>query len=216
MAFTATWLTEWPAYDARFRAAIGLEEHERVAGFIHIGHAPPMEDRPRPPLDSIVTQISGLRARPMFYEAGQRDKAKLPHDPFKAIVAPRPIGWISTRALDGRVNLAPYSFFNGFGSAPPIVGFSSDGGGKDSAAFAGRAASSSPISRLFALRDAMNATSAPLPRGESEFIPAGLTMAECRLVDGAARRRKPGLARMQGGPGRRTFTIATAAKRATC
>jgi nitroreductase len=56
-AFTATWLTEWPAYDARFRAAIGLAEHERVAGFIHIGHAPPMEDRPRPPLDSIVTRF---------------------------------------------------------------------------------------------------------------------------------------------------------------
>jgi flavin reductase (DIM6/NTAB) family NADH-FMN oxidoreductase RutF len=59
----------------------------------------------------------------MFYETGKRDKAKLPHDPFKAIVAPRPIGWISTRARDGRVNLAPHSFFNGFGSAPPIVGF---------------------------------------------------------------------------------------------
>ncbi len=57
----------------------------------------------------------------MFYETPHRDKARLPHDPFKAIVAPRPIGWISTRALDGRINLAPYSFFNGFCSAPPIV-----------------------------------------------------------------------------------------------
>ena len=54
----------------------------------------------------------------MFYEPGRRDKAKLPHDPFKAIVAPRPIGWISTRALDGRINLAPYSFFNGFAGRP--------------------------------------------------------------------------------------------------
>ena len=63
----------------------------------------------------------------MFYETSDRDKDKLPRDPFKAIVAPRPIGWISTRALDGRVNLAPYSFFNGFCSAPPIVGFSSEG-----------------------------------------------------------------------------------------
>ena len=63
----------------------------------------------------------------MFYETARRDRAKLPHDPFKAIVAPRPIGWISTRAPDGRLNLAPYSFFNGFCSSPPIVGFSSEG-----------------------------------------------------------------------------------------
>ena len=84
----------------------------------------------------------------MFYEAGQRDKTKLPHDPFKAIVAPRPIGWNSTRALDGRVNLAPYSFFNGFGSAPPIVGFSSDGGGEGTRRPSpAKAASSSPIWR---------------------------------------------------------------------
>ena len=58
----------------------------------------------------------------MFYASADRDRTKLTRDPFKAIVAPRPIGWISTRALDGRVNLAPYSFFNGFCSAPPIVG----------------------------------------------------------------------------------------------
>ena len=63
----------------------------------------------------------------MFYETGRRDKSLLPHDPFKAIVAPRPIGWISTRSLDGRINLAPYSFFNAFPRSPPIVGFSSEG-----------------------------------------------------------------------------------------
>jgi nitroreductase len=55
LGFSATLLTEWPAYDARFRAAIGLAEHERIAGFIHIGRAPAMEDRPRPPLADIVT-----------------------------------------------------------------------------------------------------------------------------------------------------------------
>ena len=72
----------------------------------------------------------------MFYETRARDKTLLPHDPFKAIIAPRPIGWISTRAKDGRVNLAPYSFFNAFASIEaPIVGFSSEGL-KDSAAFA--------------------------------------------------------------------------------
>jgi nitroreductase len=55
LGFSATWLTEWPAYDARFRAAIGLAEHEKIAGFIHIGRAAGAEDRPRPPLSEIVT-----------------------------------------------------------------------------------------------------------------------------------------------------------------
>ena len=115
-----------------------------------------------------------------------RDRASatrrlLPHDPFKAIVAPRPIGWISTRALDGRINLAPYSFFNAFASSPPIVGFSSEGY-KDSAAFA---RDSGEFVANLASRDlmqAMSQTSAPLPRGDNEFEHAGLTMAPCRLV----------------------------------
>jgi flavin reductase (DIM6/NTAB) family NADH-FMN oxidoreductase RutF len=50
----------------------------------------------------------------------------LPHDPFKAIVAPRVIGWISTRAANGQVNLAPYSFFGAFATFPPIIGFCSE------------------------------------------------------------------------------------------
>ena len=52
---------------------------------------------------------------------------RLPHDPFNAIVAPRPIGWIGTLGVDGRRNLAPYSFFNAFNYRPPIVGFASIG-----------------------------------------------------------------------------------------
>ena len=117
----------------------------------------------------------------MFYETAGRDKALLPRDPFKAIVAPRPIGWISTRAPDGRVNLAPYSFFNAFNSVPPIVGFSSEGC-KDSASFA---RDSGEFVANLASRDLMQAisvTSAALPRGDSEFVHAGLTMASCRLV----------------------------------
>ena len=51
----------------------------------------------------------------------------LPHDPFNAIVGPRPIGWISSHDLQGRLNLAPYSFFNAFNYIPPIIGFSSVG-----------------------------------------------------------------------------------------
>ena len=55
LGFSAAWLTEWPAYHARFRAAIGLAEHEKIAGFIYIGKAVAVEDRPRPPLTEIVT-----------------------------------------------------------------------------------------------------------------------------------------------------------------
>jgi flavin reductase (DIM6/NTAB) family NADH-FMN oxidoreductase RutF len=117
----------------------------------------------------------------MFYETGKRDRTKLPHDPFKAIVAPRPIGWISTRALDGRINLAPYSFFNGFCSAPPIVGFSSEGW-KDSASFARESGEFVANLATGELRHPVNATSSPWPRGDNEFVHAGLTMAECRLV----------------------------------
>ena len=117
----------------------------------------------------------------MFYATEERDRTRLPRDPFKAIVAPRPIGWISTRALDGRINLAPYSFFNGFSSAPPIVGFSSEGW-KDSASFAKESGEFVANLATHGLRDLMNATSAPFPRGDNEFARAGLTMAECRLV----------------------------------
>jgi flavin reductase (DIM6/NTAB) family NADH-FMN oxidoreductase RutF len=117
----------------------------------------------------------------VFYETRQRDKTLLPHDPFKAIVAPRPIGWISTRAKDGRINLAPYSFFNGFSSAPPIVGFSSEGA-KDSAAFAAESGEFVANLATMDLLHPMNQTSAPLPRGENEFVHAGLTMAACLVV----------------------------------
>ena len=49
----------------------------------------------------------------------------LPHDPFNAIVGPRPIGWVATRSAEGGLNLAPYSFFNAFNYTPPIIGFCS-------------------------------------------------------------------------------------------
>ena len=58
LGFASTWLTEWCAYDARFRAGVGLAEHERIAGFVHIGRAKsPPEDRPRPALADIVTHF---------------------------------------------------------------------------------------------------------------------------------------------------------------
>jgi flavin reductase (DIM6/NTAB) family NADH-FMN oxidoreductase RutF len=118
----------------------------------------------------------------LFYETLQRDKKLLPRDPFKAIVAPRPIGWISTKSRDGLINLAPYSFFNAFSSAPPIVGFSSEGA-KDSAAFARDSGEFVVNLVTMDLLHPMSQSSAPLPRGESEFVHTGLTMAACRLVD---------------------------------
>jgi flavin reductase (DIM6/NTAB) family NADH-FMN oxidoreductase RutF len=117
----------------------------------------------------------------MFYEPDRRDRALLPHDPFKAMVAPRPIGWISTRSLSGAVNLAPYSFFNAVGGAPPLLAFSSEGA-KDSAAFAEESGEFVWNMASFALREAMNASAAPLPRGQSEFEYAGLETAPCVKV----------------------------------
>jgi flavin reductase (DIM6/NTAB) family NADH-FMN oxidoreductase RutF len=115
----------------------------------------------------------------MFYEPARGHG--LPHDPFKAIVAPRPIGWISTHDGRGRVNLAPYSFFNGVCAEPPCVMFSSEGR-KDSVSFAEATGEFVCNFASFALKDAMNASAAPLPRGESEFEAAGLEMAHCRMV----------------------------------
>jgi flavin reductase (DIM6/NTAB) family NADH-FMN oxidoreductase RutF len=105
----------------------------------------------------------------------------LPHDPFKAIVAPRPIGWLSTVDREGRVNLAPYSFYNAFCEAPPIVGFSS-GGKKDSQR--NIEATGEFVANLVTRRqaEAMNLTSAPFPHGVDEMERAGLASSPCRLV----------------------------------
>jgi flavin reductase (DIM6/NTAB) family NADH-FMN oxidoreductase RutF len=117
----------------------------------------------------------------IFYEPHARDRSLLPHDPFKALVAPRPVGWISTLSDDGEVNLAPYSFFNAVGEGPPMLGFSSTGA-KHSATFAGERAEFVWNLASWDLRHEMNATSASLERGESEFEHAGLEMAPSRLV----------------------------------
>jgi flavin reductase (DIM6/NTAB) family NADH-FMN oxidoreductase RutF len=117
----------------------------------------------------------------MFYEPQARDRTVLPHDPFKAIIAPRPIGWITTMSKDGAVNLAPYSFFNAFSANPPIIGFSSESP-KDSAAFSDETREFTFNLATYELRERMNQTSAPLPRGISEFTHAELTPAPSRLV----------------------------------
>ena len=117
----------------------------------------------------------------VFYEPDKRDRDLLPHDPFKAFVAPRPIGWVSTVGPSGEVNLAPYSYFNAVCDTPPMVMFSS-AGPKDSATFAGSGGEFVWNMATWDLRTEMNQTSATLPRGENEFEHAGLEMAPSRLV----------------------------------
>ena len=114
----------------------------------------------------------------MFYRP--QDGHGLPHNPFSAIIAPRPIAWVSTRGSKGD-NLAPYSFFNATAYAPPQVMFASTGvkdtlrNVRESGVFA-----VSVVGR--AMLDAMNATSESLPHGVDEFTRAGVGKAECETI----------------------------------
>ena len=117
----------------------------------------------------------------MFYEPDKRDKALLSNDPFMAIVAPRPIGWITSMCAKGEINLAPYSYFNGICSRPNLVMFSSEGH-KDSVSFIAQTGEFVCNLATWDLREQMNATSAPLARGINEMERAGLAPAPSRLV----------------------------------
>ncbi len=116
----------------------------------------------------------------MFYATAKPDHG-LPHDPFKAIIAPRPIGWITAMSAKGEINLAPYSYFNGVRSRPPMVMFSSEGR-KDSLEFVEETKEFVCNLATWDLRHQMNQTSAPYPRGVNEITEAGLTAAPSRLV----------------------------------
>ncbi|MET1410944.1 flavin reductase family protein [Roseibium sp. HPY-6] len=116
----------------------------------------------------------------MFYDTELNDHG-LPHNPFKAIVSPRPIGWISSLDAKGRTNLAPYSFFNAVSDRPPIVMFSSSGY-KDSAANVGETGEFVCNMASWDLKDEMNVTSAAVGSETSEFELSGLEMASSRLV----------------------------------
>ena len=122
----------------------------------------------------------------MFYRP--EDGHGLPHNPFNAVVAPRPIGWISTRGADGADNLAPYSFFNAVAYVPPQVMFASTSakpdreGTKDSVA-------NIRDTGVFCVnvvghdaRDAMNQSSGPWPREVDEFALAEVARAECATI----------------------------------
>jgi flavin reductase (DIM6/NTAB) family NADH-FMN oxidoreductase RutF len=122
----------------------------------------------------------------MYYRP--EDGHGLPYNPFNAVVTPRPIGWISTRDAEGRDNLAPYSFFNAVAYVPPQVMFASTSAKED------RGDTKDSVANIrdtgvfcvniveYAMRDAMNVTSAALPSGEDEFARAGIEREDCREI----------------------------------
>lgn len=123
----------------------------------------------------------------MFYQP--KDGHGLPHNPFKAIVSPRPIGWVSTQDANGVRNLAPYSFFNALADNPPQVMFASTGT-KDDQAEGKDSLSNIRATGVFcvniveeSIRDAMNTSSGPLGKHEDEFAAAGLEAAQCATID---------------------------------
>ncbi|MDY8108012.1 flavin reductase family protein [Fulvimarina sp. 2208YS6-2-32] len=116
----------------------------------------------------------------MFYRTDTNDHG-LAHDPFKAIVSPRPIGWISTLSADGIANLAPYSFFTAIGDSPKLVMVSSSGL-KDMARTAIETGEFVCNLATRALARQVVRTSAQAPSHVDEFEMTGLTKADCRIV----------------------------------
>ena len=122
----------------------------------------------------------------MFYEPSKGHN--LPHNPFNAIVTPRPIGWISTRGKDGSENLAPYSFFNAIAYVPPQVMFASTSSKED------RGDTKDTLANIretgvfcvnvveSSARDVMNVTSGPWPKEDDEFVKAKLERADCETI----------------------------------
>lgn len=122
----------------------------------------------------------------MFYRP--EDGHGLPRNPFNAIVAPRPIGWISTRSTDGSENLAPYSFFNAVAYTPPQVMFASTSAKSDRDGTKDTMANIRETG-VFCVNlvtpeflDAMNASSGPWARETDEFTHAGLDRAACETI----------------------------------
>ncbi len=116
----------------------------------------------------------------MFYDAVKNDHG-FRYDPFKAVVAPRPIGWISTVSAAGVANLAPYSFFNAMSDNPHYVAFGA-GKAKDSQANIEATGEFAVNLATWDLREAMNASSATVNPEVDEFDLAGLAKAPCRLI----------------------------------
>ena len=122
----------------------------------------------------------------MYFRPGLHKEAGLAFSPIKAIVSPRPIGWISSCGKDGSINLAPYSYFNAISELPPMVMFSSAPSGnaqhKDSLRNVIETEEFVVNIVSAALGDAMNVSSGSFPYGTNEFDEAGLEMAACETV----------------------------------
>lgn len=122
----------------------------------------------------------------MFYEPSKNDHG-LPHNPFPSLIVPRPIGWITTLSKDGKVNLAPFSLFNGVGYTPPTVivcpnGRGAGGGQKDTVINVRDTGEFVANMATWDLREQVSKTAATLPPDVNEMEVAGLTAAPCRLV----------------------------------
>ena len=132
----------------------------------------------------------------MFYRP--EDGHGLPHNPFNALITPRPIAWISSRDGEGRDNLAPYSFFNGTAYVPPQIMFAStgakaDGGDSKDSLNNIRETGVFCVNIVeLAAKDAMNASSATLPHEVDEFAHAGVEKAECETIPCARVLNAPG------------------------
>ena len=124
----------------------------------------------------------------MYYDANKPHG--LAFDPFKAIIAPRPIGWISTIDSQGNPNLAPYSFFNALSSNTPMLMFSSESL-KDSAKNAKDTGEFSFSLATVELQNEMNISSDTVPYGENEYVNAKLEMAKCKHIAAPRVARSP-------------------------
>ena len=152
----------------------------------------------------------------MFYRP--EEGHGLPHNPFNAIVTPRPIGWIATRGADGSDNLAPYSFFNAVAYVPPQVMFASTSakpdrdGTKDSVANIRDTGVFAVNVVEYAMRDVMNQTSGPWDRDVDEFTLSGAEKVECETIDCPRVANAPAtleckLTRIVQLPGEANFTV---------
>jgi flavin reductase (DIM6/NTAB) family NADH-FMN oxidoreductase RutF len=123
----------------------------------------------------------------MFYRPGI-DAHGLPHNPFKALIAPRPIGWIATRDAQGRANLAPYSFFNAISDRPPMLMYCNTArkvpSGEPKDTLANIRAAGEFVHHVVprAMADAMNICSGHYSADVDEFDLAGLEKAPCEIV----------------------------------
>ena len=138
-----------------------------------------MEEVPKINMSTNITTYCG-RMDFHFYEPAAGHG--LPHSPFNAIIAPRPIGWISSRAADGTLNLAPYSFFNAFSYTPPLIGFASIGE-KDSVTNIRETGEFCWNLATRDLAEQMNESARITGPEVDEFALAGLTPAPSRVID---------------------------------